>query len=418
MPFTNGISSLIQNNLARGSVLTSALLLVGLFLFNIRCSNPVNHEQIQVPWDTTFSIAGIQFPNDTLYQRALISQGSNFRTHQFLNKCKTQDTVRIGFIGGSITAGASASSLNLRFSSRFCESIRSCFPNLKQVLELNAGIGATSSRFACSRVKDDLFNQKPDIIIIDYAVNDWILSDSLFICSSIEGLIRQCLAFNPDVPVILLYFALGNGLNVQHFQSQIGSYYSLPIISYRDAVWPLIQNGTTPWDAFFQNDPHPNDNGHLVAAYLLYTYLKNEMKENSGPKVPIPSPKVSDLYQYSTMWTKNDTVLQVMSSNWQIKNREYERYYLESAQSGDSIVINSACQEISLGLHMQTSVTSAIRISVDNGLLDTTLTNNYLYEYIKFIRLYITTVNQSHTVRIYHLDNNQFMIDYLIYAYK
>ena len=262
-------------------------LLAGLLVL-AHCGNPVLSGTSSVPWDTAFSIQDIQFPNDSMYQRSVISTGSLWRLKGFIHKCQTLKTVKIGFIGGSITAGALASKPSLRFSSLFCTYIHDCFSNLENVIEINAGIGATPSRFACSRIQEDLLSFGPDLIVIEFAVNDAIMGDELSIKSCMEGLVRRCFSYNNDVPVLLLFMPGTNGGNVENLHIDVGSYYDLPMISDRDAVWPLIESNAVSQGALYADDIHPNDNGHRICAYLLYSFVKNQINAPSGPKSGIP----------------------------------------------------------------------------------------------------------------------------------
>jgi len=397
------------------------ILLFLPFLFfaqlgSISCVNPLSQNRTFIPWDTTFTISGINFPNDTIFSRSIVNLGSNYRLKSFIEKCQNTDTLRIGFLGGSITAGAISSRQEYRFSTRFCEALKKSFPNLKNVVELNAGIGATTSRFGCSRLKTDLIDRKPDIIFVDYAVNDWGMGDTQYIGSSIEGVIRQCLSFKNDVPLVMLFFAKGDGTNVQDIQAMVGSHYSLPMISYRDAIWPLIQNGKTDWGTFFHDDPHPNDNGHLVAASLLYSLIKKEISQSTNSKDVLPTPIFSDIYQQASILTQSDTSIKICNSTWTLQSREGGRLFFESSHSGDSLILKTTCREITLGIHMQSNVSSNINVVIDSGIMDTLFSNNCSFEYCKFNRLYITATNTLRTIRIYHKDSLPFTIDYILYA--
>jgi len=87
-----------------------------------------------------------------------------------------------------------------------------------------------------------------------------------------EGLIRRTLKQDNDPAVMLLFtmtskpaaeveskpwLAMGErpfvsqgtvyGLNVQSYQSQLGHHYELPMISFRDGVFPLVTDGYFKW---------------------------------------------------------------------------------------------------------------------------------------------------------------------------
>ncbi|MBN1600567.1 MAG: SGNH/GDSL hydrolase family protein [Chitinispirillaceae bacterium] len=379
---------------------------VSLFLFCLNVNDSDDHSAI-----TPFEIADFTFPNDSIFNKSLISGGNNYRMQQFISKCKSSKTLNVGFIGGSITDGAAATSKSNRFSSLFCEHIKSCFNTIETIHEINAGIGATHSRFGCSRVKEDLLQHKPDLIIIEFAVNDWDIKDTSNIHKYMEGLIRQCLNHDSDVPVVLLFFARGDGTNVQSSHINVGLHYSLPMISYRDAVWPIIEkNREKNWGIFFYDDPHPSDNGHKVCASLLYTYLKSEIDKPASESIAVPPCKYSDFFEKAYVLHTTDPIT-INNENWIIENREMSRVKIQS-DSRDSIsflsfITNS--EEISFGIHMQTNDTSSILIEC-NGKKNS-ISNFYVFEYTRFFSMY---TGNSKTCTITHKGPHRFTIDYVL----
>ena len=409
----------VLNLLSKAKLVSVILLFICGFNF-LSCTSVVQPSTNNfTPWDTSFSISGMKFPNDSIYSRAVISSASNWRLYQFIQKCKTQDSIRVGFIGGSITWGAWSSSPALRYSSLFCASLQKCFPNLKQVFEINAGVSATPSRFGCSRLNADLLSLAPDLIVIEFAVNDYNQGDSAFLHSTFEGLVRQCLAIRNDIPVILLFTSKGDGTNVQQLQSDIGNYYSLPMISYRDAIWPLIVSKQVPPETFFYDDPHPNDNGHRVCAYLLYSYLKKEIQNSEGLPISFPSYRYSDLYQYAGLITAGDSTVNVTGYGWKSITKEKNRIGFASSINDSTIItFKTKRKEMTLGIHMQPTDTSSIHIIVDNGLLDTTVSNNYVFEYTKFLHIYTSPSDTTHVIQVKNLGRSIFTIGYVLYSGK
>jgi hypothetical protein len=365
--------------------------------------------------DTTsinpFEVAGFTFPNDSIYHESLISEGNSYRIQQFISKCKSQSVINVGFIGGSITDGAGASTQTLRFSSLFCEYIKSSFNTIETVHEINAGIGATHSRFGCSRVKEDLLQYKPDFIAIEFAVNDWDINDTTNIHMYMEGLIRQCLNYNSDVPVVLIFFARGDGTNVQSSHIDVGLHYSLPMISYRDVVWPIIeQDRDKNWSIFFYDNPHPSDNGHKVCASLLYSYLKTEMEKTGSGSIAVSEYKYSDLFENAYVLHLSDSIT-IKNENWTIDTREKMRTTFKSGHETNSSVLSltTNTKEISFGIHMQPKDTSSIIVEC-NGEKNV-ISNYYSFEYTRFVSM---NLDSSKMCVINHDGSNTFVIDYVL----
>ena len=286
------------------------------------------------------------------------------------------------------------------------------------MIEINAGISSTGSRFGCSRLKTDVLDSVPDMIVIEFAVNDYGTGDSMYIRDCMEGLVRQCLAYKNDVPVLLLFMSKGDGSNVQDLHADVGRYYNLPMISYRDAIWPLVERNWAMFDTFFHDDPHPNDNGHFLCGYLLYSFLKNALWSKDDAEQVMAPYRYSDLYQYAGIATSADTVVRITGSGWDAVVDKNDRVGARSSIDGARLILKGNFRELGLGLHMQPSDNSSIHVIVDAGIADSTINDYYVFEYTKFVRLVVSDSTLPHTAEIVHQGGKPFVIDYILYAKK
>lgn len=143
------------------------------------------------------------------------------------------------------------------------------FPH-SDVTYINAGIGGTPSRYGVFRAEPHLLCHQPDFVLIEFAVNDTGLDAETV--RHMEGLIRQALKQDNNAAVMLLFMMtskpaveaktkpwqamhgkpfvykdIAYGLNVQNYQIPLGQHYGLPMISFRDAAFPLITEGYFKW---------------------------------------------------------------------------------------------------------------------------------------------------------------------------
>ncbi|HUI92972.1 MAG TPA: SGNH/GDSL hydrolase family protein [Chitinivibrionales bacterium] len=371
-------------------------------------------------WDTSFTVDHAVFSDTTTLARSIVSKGNNSRMWKFLNKISSGMAVRMGFIGGSVTAGVGASSPLNDYPSLLCSFIGKIYPGCR-IEQINAGVGGTGSRFACSRAADDLLSKSPDCIIIEFAVNDDPL-DSFGTMASMEGLVRQCLQ-NPDVPVIMLFYMNKTGDTVnQSFHDRVGSQYSLPMVSYRNVCWPLVQSGAINLDSIYFDAIHPNDHGHLICAYLLFSLMRQVALEHSAdPDIPIPSPLITDLYQYAGIMKKADTSLSVAASGgWTDTLRELNRFGFISSHSADSLIIGTHTREVTIGYHVSKDHSARMEILLDNFVVDTV--SNYFADdwgggQMDLKRVFVDLGgSRSHKLTLITLDNDLFTIDYFLYA--
>lgn len=206
-----------------------------------------------------------------LYDRALVSMGDRERLLKVVEKAERGEEVVIGFIGGSITMGSGASRYENGYAYRVWKWWVERFgENCRYV---NAGIGATTSQFACARVHSDLLCHKPDFVIVEFSVND---EDNDLFMESYESLVRTILDSEkkPAVVVVNNLF-YDDGHNAQRIHNTVASYYSLPAISIRDFIYPKIQDGEINASDLTGDMLHPSDSGHALVATIICSCLED-----------------------------------------------------------------------------------------------------------------------------------------------
>ena len=185
--------------------------------------------------------------------------------------------MNIAIIGGSITEGAGASSYEKSYAYKLEQYLRSKYESLKF---LNLGAGGTASDFAIFRLKRDLVDFKPDIIFVEFAVNDRI---HLSVDSSVyfEGLIRECSKYTDKIVIIDMPTGLCDACTTIH--KKIAYFYNIPIIDVQDLVWRKIGNRETTWTKISVDNFHPNDRGHE----LYYEIIKKELEKMELEKIKV-----------------------------------------------------------------------------------------------------------------------------------
>jgi lysophospholipase L1-like esterase len=243
-------------------------------------------------------------PDETaILARSLVTPGDTARLRHALAKARRGEQVVVGVIGGSITQGAAASTAEKRYGELIAAWWRQTFPNAK-VEFVNAGIGATGSNYGALRVQRDLLSHQPDLVVAEYGVND---GNTQACAETLEGLTRQILS-QPNQPALLLLFTMHrNGANAQEWQGKVGTHYGLPMVSFRDALWPEIEAKRLKWEDVEADMVHPNDRGHAYAARFVTSLLENLLKDLPAddrlPAIkPVPQPLFSDLYEHVALF--------------------------------------------------------------------------------------------------------------------
>ncbi len=253
------------------------------------------------------------FDNAALFSQSLVSTGDLSRVRQVMAKAQRGERVTVAVIGGSITQGAKATKPELRYGNLMADWWRKAFPKA-EIAFVNAGVGATGSNFGALRAKRDLLVHQPDFVVVEYGVND---GNTQAFAETLEGLIRQILK-QPNQPAVMQLFMMHQGGgNAQEWHSKVGAHYRLPIVSYRDALWPEIAAKRIAWDAVMADEVHPNDLGHACAAEYV-AHLLDLAKGQPGAPVaaqPPPAPLFSDLYEHTALFEAPD-LKPISNSGW------------------------------------------------------------------------------------------------------
>lgn len=206
---------------------------------------------------------------DKMYQRALLNEGNRSRLAAAMKKAENGEPVTIGVIGGSITQGSSAANHANCYAELFHQYWVEKFPN-SEITFVNAGIGGTNSYLGVHRADKQLLDYKPDAVIVEFSVND---TDKVMNKYSYDSLVRKILNNEGDPAVILLFTTQEDGTSLQDVHKEIGLAYDLPMLSYREAVYPEVAAGTLDWKSISPDNIHPNDAGHGLIGQLLSRYL-------------------------------------------------------------------------------------------------------------------------------------------------
>ncbi len=206
---------------------------------------------------------------DKMYNRALLNEGNRARLANAMKKAKNGEAVTVGVIGGSITQGTAASNPSLCYGGLFNKWWTEKFPDTP-VNYVNAGIGGTNSYLGVHRVDAQLLSEKPDVVIVEFSVND---TDRLMNKYSYDSLVRKIMNSESAPAVILLFTTQENGTSLQDTHLEIGLSYDLPCLSYREAVYPEVAAGTLNWKDISPDNIHPNDTGHSLIGQILSRYL-------------------------------------------------------------------------------------------------------------------------------------------------
>ena len=232
---------------------------------------------------------------EKMVDRSLLSTGNMTRMADVFQKAQNGEDITVAYIGGSITEGYNAGTTE--FYAKTCtDLLQGYFPDIT-VTGVNAGISGTPSLLGNLRLERDVLSADPDIVFVEFAVNDGQEADYK---NAYESLVRTLLTQDKDIAVVLLFTVLDSGYTCQEHMSQIGANYDLPMISVHDSVYAEIEAGRMTWQDYSNDQSHPNAYGHKCITDFVDNYYQKVLPvvaENVGEvSKELPDPVFSGKY--------------------------------------------------------------------------------------------------------------------------
>ena len=232
---------------------------------------------------------------EKMVDRSLISVGDMTRMSDVFQKAQNGEDITVAYIGGSITEGYNAGTTE--FYAKTCtDLLQGYFPDIT-VTGVNAGISGTPSLLGNLRLERDVLSADPDIVFVEFAVNDGQEADYK---NAYESLVRTLLTQEKDIAVVLLFTVLDSGYTCQEHMSKIGANYDLPMISVHDSVYEEIEAGRMTWQDYSNDQSHPNAYGHKCITDFVDNYYQKVLPvvaENVGEvNKELPDPVFSAKY--------------------------------------------------------------------------------------------------------------------------
>ena len=232
---------------------------------------------------------------EKMVDRSLLSVGAMTRMADVFQKAQNGEDITVAYIGGSITEGYNAGTTE--FYAKTCtDLLQGYFPDIT-VTGVNAGISGTPSLLGNLRLERDVLSADPDIVFVEFAVNDGQEADYK---NAYESLVRTLLTQEKDIAVVLLFTVLDSGYTCQEHMSKIGANYDLPMISVHDSVYEEIEAGKMTWQDYSNDQSHPNAYGHKCITDFVDNYYQKVLPvvaENVGEvSKELPDPVFSAKY--------------------------------------------------------------------------------------------------------------------------
>lgn len=227
-------------------------------------------EEKEIPADSEYVIEnGI---TDRMIALSRLNVGNRARLAKVFKKAQAGEKITVAYLGGSITQGSSAGN-DLCYARLTTNWLMEKFPSA-EIEYVNAGIGATGSYIGVYRTDRDVLCHNPDLVFVDFSVNDTTENTQRNI-ASYDGVLRKLWAAESAPAIVTIAMTMDNGTSFQQYHSEICKAYDIPMISYKDAILDVINNGHIKWTDISDDNIHPNVTGHKVLTEIITAYLQD-----------------------------------------------------------------------------------------------------------------------------------------------
>ncbi len=220
--------------------------------------------------------------------RSLSSLGNTFRINKKLKSAKKGEPLVIAYVGSSVFSDDEQGNSVARISFELIKKIVGKKANLKFV---NLSIEGSDSILGNIMLNKEVLSQKPDIVILDYALFDNPEQDYR---ESFESIIRNSLTSSSEPQILIFLNSNSDGTPKQDYMEQVGKYYNIPIINVATAIQPEIASGRTTVDKFYVDKRHLTPYGEQTLAKFIENYIVQSAKtHDKNYNIPTPMNKNS-----------------------------------------------------------------------------------------------------------------------------
>lgn len=239
--------------------------------------------------------------HDAMVDRSIVSVGNTERIGKVFDRAAQGEDITVAYIGGSITEGYSVGAQSpLCYASLSAADFQTTYMQGGTVTCQNNGLSGTPSVLGNLRAPSEMLATNPDVIFIEFAVND---GGETVYQVAYESLVKACLEQENQPAVILLFTYMETGHTCQDNQQKIGEHYDLGMISVRDAIVPEMEAGRMIWDDYADDDVHPNQAGHALVAEFIARYFEKAAAVKKSDAYVMPTETYHpDLYENTALW--------------------------------------------------------------------------------------------------------------------
>ncbi len=272
-------------------------------------------------------------------------------------KLEAGKPVRIAYFGGSITAANGWRPKTLKW-------FQQRYPKAK-IEQIHAAIGGTGSNLGAYRCQQDVLRHKPDLVFVEFAVNDGGASPQN-IWRSMEGIVRQIWKADPTIDICYVYtlhlnmikdYMAGMCPRSTSAMEQLADHYGIPSIDVALRIVQMAQEGKVVYKVqdltaadkaagkigFTRDSCHPTPAGHNIFRDVIADALVQIEKQSKPGPHALKAPFIKDNLEDAKLAPVSESML---TGSWKKLDptkglgrrfRKYMPVIWEGATPGDKL---------------------------------------------------------------------------------
>ncbi len=214
-------------------------------------------------------------------------------------RLKAGERVKVAYLGGSITWGATSTDpLKTSYRALVTRYLEETYPQA-HVQAIDAAIGGQPSELGVFRMDRDVLPYAPDLVFVEFSVNDGSLAVSQ---ETIEGIFRKLHKSNPNLAIVHLIIGAGKTYGCPKHDEHVAlaEYYGVPYVDIFSAVAAKLGPQLTTAD-ILSDGCHPNDAGYRLYADIICRRLEECADEAGTAKAFPEKPLTANRYESAAM---------------------------------------------------------------------------------------------------------------------
>jgi len=231
----------------------------------------------------------------------------------FFYKLQHRDSVKVAYFGGSITDAASG------WRDQTTEWLKAKYPKC-HMEQKNAALPGTGSDFGVFRTDKDVISFKPDLVFVEFAVNDFSAAPDE-VSKSMEGIVRKIRKALPTCEICFVYtihYDMEKSLADGHLpvsattMEKVAEHYGITSIFLAAEILKFEKKGNFVWKGKIEENPgkfvfspdgvHPySKTGHKLYTETIIRCFQKMEAASKLQKRRLIKPLNKDNYEQATM---------------------------------------------------------------------------------------------------------------------